>query len=382
MKIVPRYSLEHKEYFVDGKFNHAENETVTAGRSVLSAPLALAKSIPFLELAKSDLLLEENVIDSKWTIDPEYMRLESVVIEFPGLPKLIGSNIGLNVDEALFRPTVQHAPHHLFIPNKKIPVVVGLTELAAWSSYDDRTTHAPLLQYAAEQNLHLVFSMDTSGSVNIATGTVRLFPRSFDLVSILDHAGRLLDAPNSAEINKLREYVKDAHPRGYRLDANWLQTNEAQIYQFEMGDPNPIGRGVALLVRGYLLSVPSAGYAAEITEPSASALGTTKLYMEPDRISKPEWHVTIEEGFEMSPGECNIIFHAYGTDWANERDDNNETIKKWKELGRWDCVAPGEYGLWVEAIAQFLLDGEEYYLTNTLPDSIPSSSGHRAPVNG
>jgi hypothetical protein len=130
------------------------------------------------------------------------------------------------------------------------------------------------------------------------------------------------------------------------------------------------------------LSAPSVGYAAEITEPSVSKVGATKLYLQPDRTSEPEWYVTIEEGFELSPGECNIAFHAHGTEWANVLDDNNETIKRWKELGRWESIAPGAYGLWVEAIAQFLLDGEEYYLTNTLPDTIPEGVGYRATDNG
>ncbi|BDD79606.1 hypothetical protein [Burkholderia phage FLC9] len=381
MKIVPQYSLENAQYFtkVPGA---VENETVTAGRSVLSAPLVFGKGIPFLEMAKTDLLLEENVIDSKWTIDPERARLETISLVFKGLGKVVNTNIGLNVEESYFRPGSANKPHLVTIIKKSIPLVVGMVELVTWTTPEERAGVAGL-EYIVRKDLYVRFELGISGSINLADGRVSVFDSQLRVDSIMDSQGRALDPAADPELTILERWLGETEAVGFYVDANWLQTDEAKTYQYELGDPNPIGRGVALLVRSYLLSVPSVGYAAEVTEPSVNQVGSTKLYLQPDRESEPEWYVTIEEGFELPPGECNIRFHVYGTTWtADVRDAQNETVKRWYVRGAWENIAPDQPGRWVEAIAQFLLDGEEYYLTNTLPDTIPTHSGHQVEAEG
>jgi hypothetical protein len=374
MKIVPHYSLKHVEFFVDAKFNAAEPETVAPGRTVLSAPLVFDKMIPLLELAKTDMLLEDNVVDYRWTADPEKIRLDSVRVEFPGLSTLVGSNIGLNVADAVLKPGAANKPHVLTILKKTIPVVVGLTELAVYTGYNERTEQAPLLQEVAQRDLHLVYSLHLSASMNLGTGGLRVIKHSFELKAILDKKGRTLEIEEDAELKRIADYARQAKAAGFFIDADWCQTSTAERYQFEMGDPNPIGRGLALLIRAHQLSAPAYGYAAEVTEPSADMVGKTKLYMQPTD-KDAEQYVIVEEGFDLPPGECNIEFFGLVADWQEAAVD--QKAGTWLSLGRWEQVTPGMTGHWVSAISEFLLDSEEYYLTGTLPDSIPEGSGHR-----
>jgi hypothetical protein len=357
MKILPLHTPFNRYHFVDDQYNLGEAEALTPHISVYTSALRFNVNIPFTGLARSEELVAQEVIRSSWGIDPTNPRLYGVVFKLPDCEKVVTSAIGLNVADARFAPSSQTDFCQLAIENKRIPFVIGLTELATWTTVESRP---PILQRMMAEQMYVRLEMELSGTLNIKSGNLRVLQLTPVHVSaVLDRKGRQLDLEADEFVTSLVAYFTQAEPIGFWMDADWLELQPQVSYQFEMEDACSAGRGLALLAKGVVGAYDCTGYAADVCEPTESAYGTTTVYLDtPD--GKPRWKVVIEEGFDLQPGWVNVEFFGQ----AGE-------LLKLSSIARFEKIPQVYVGQWAGAIGMFLVDGDSHRVNLTLPAMVP-----------
>lgn len=357
MKILPLHTPFNRYHFVDDQYGLGEAEALTPHVTVYTSALRFNVSIPFTGLARSEELVEQEVINPSWGIDPTNPRLYGVVFKLPNCEKVVTSAIGLNVTDAKFVPASQEDFYQLAIENKRIPFVIGLSELACWTTPESRPE---ILQRMMALNMYVRLELELSGTLNIKSGNLRVIQLTPVHVSaLLDHKGRQLDLEADEFVKELVGYFTQAEPIGFWMDADWVELRPQTAYQFEMDDGCSAGRGLALLAKGVVGAYECTGYAADVCEPAQDAYGTTTVYLEP-ADGKPKTKVVIEEGHDLQPGWVNVEFFGQPGE-----------LLKLRSIARFEKIPQVYVGLWAGAIGMFLVNGESHRVNLTLPAIVP-----------
>ena len=355
MKVLPIYTPGNAYYFADSKFNLAEPEQLTPTAQVYTAPLRFNVLAPLTDLAREGV--PQDLIGSTWGIDPTNARLHAVAFKLWGVDKVIGSVIGLNVDEARFKPTSQQDFKEMAIAECRIPFVFGANEVRTWLGED---IYGTIWEEIVLRDMYVRVELVLSATTNIETGKTRVQCLAPVRVgAVMDSKGRKLDTEQHGVLRQIEEYCVNLEPIAYWIDADWLEMKNTPTLPFEMVDPNSAGRGLALLAKGVLAAYDCVGYAADVTEATESTYATTELYLEPME-GKPKWKVVIEEGLDLQEGWVNIEFFGQPGE-----------LLKLRSLGRFEKIPQVYVGNWAGAIGMFLVNGNSHRVNLDLPAFLP-----------